>query len=67
MLKMADKFMVYLGIAVMTISIGFGSLFFIYPRIGWNFAMTAFIWTIGAIATILGLTIFSKEEEYVAS
>ena len=67
MLKMADKFMVYLGTAVMMIAIGFGALFFVYPRIGWNFGMSAFVWTIGAIATILGLTIFSKEEEYVSN
>lgn len=50
-----DKIIVMLGIGATLIGIGFGFAEFINPESD-LFFMSAFIWTVGGIATILGLS-----------
>ena len=60
-----DKFLVALGIGVMLIGIGFGAAAFGDPNSEGMFFHGAAVWVVGGISTVLGLTIFSKEEGFL--
>ncbi|QLH07071.1 hypothetical protein [Nitrosopumilus ureiphilus] len=56
-----NKTLVIMGVDSMIIGIGFGVAELISPSVSDTFLASALIWTIGAIATVLGLTLFEKE------
>ena len=56
-----NKTLVIMGMASMFIGIGFGVAELVSPSVSDTFLASATIWTIGAIALILGLTLFEKE------
>ena len=56
-----DKHLVIMGIFVMVIGIGF-LMHDLVEATDEKFWIGAGIWTVGGIATVLGLTVFRKEE-----
>jgi len=50
-----------MGFATMIIGIGFGIGELVHPDIENAFPVSAGIWTLGGISTIMGLTLFEKE------
>ena len=56
-----NKTLVIVGVISMIIGMGFGVAELIISSVSDTFLASAFIWTVGAIATVLGLTIFEKE------
>ncbi|WP_182132989.1 hypothetical protein [Nitrosopumilus sp. b1] len=59
-----DKKLVLMGIALMAIGIGFGAAGIVDVQV--EFWQGASIWTVGGIAMISGITIFNKEEGFLA-
>jgi hypothetical protein len=60
-----NKTLVIMGISAMIIGIGFGAFGLVDQTVNNAFAMCAVIWTFGAIATVLGLSLFEEEGIHV--
>lgn len=61
-----NKTLIVMGISAIVIGIGFGVFGLIEQTFDNAFAMSAVIWTFGAVAMVLGLsTLFEKEGIHV--
>ncbi|NND85799.1 MAG: hypothetical protein HKM23_00400 [Nitrosopumilus sp.] len=59
-----SKTLLLMGIVTMIIGIGFGVAELINPDVNDTFFSSVIIWTVGAIATGLGLKMYEKEGIY---
>lgn len=56
-----NKTLVILGVFSMVIRIGFGIAELVSTSVSGTFLATVIIWTVGTIATVLGLTLFEQK------
>ena len=60
-----NKTLVIMGVSAMMIGVGFGLFGLIDQTIENAFVMSTIVWVFGAIATVLGLSLFEKEGIHV--